>query len=191
MITAIPLTIIPLIIYNIIAFAFPGTTWTGEIFGLTMVSGARWALTLGDLMIMLGITCLFLEILKSGQTGIGDDHQPHPVDDRPHHLRDRVHPGRHRRHVAVLHPDAHRALRRDRRLHASPSGRRRATSPTTPGYEPPHHALTGPSLGAHPPFIRDGGRWPRRRRPSRSSPRSARWSTTGRSPTTRSPGERT
>ena len=69
MLTAIPLTVIPLIIYNIVAFAFPGTTWTGEIFGLTMVSGARWALTLGDLMIALAITILFLEIMKSGKTG--------------------------------------------------------------------------------------------------------------------------
>ena len=69
MLTAIPLTLIPLIIYNVIAFAFPGTTWTGEIFGLTMVSGARWALRLGDLMIALGVACLFLEIMKSGRTG--------------------------------------------------------------------------------------------------------------------------
>src|SRR5262245_7738187 len=69
MLTAIPLTVIPLIIYNIVAFVFPGTTWTGEIFGLTMVSGARWALTLGDLMITLAITMLFLEIMKSGRTG--------------------------------------------------------------------------------------------------------------------------
>ena len=69
MLTAIPLTIVPLIIYNIVAFAFPGTTWTGEIFGLTMVSGARWALRLGDLMVALGISMLFLEIMKSGRTG--------------------------------------------------------------------------------------------------------------------------
>jgi hypothetical protein len=69
MITAIPFTIIPLIIYNIIAFAFPGTTWVGEVFGIVMVSKARWALTLGDLMLALGITMLFLEILKSGRTG--------------------------------------------------------------------------------------------------------------------------
>ena len=56
MLTAIPLTVIPLIIYNVIALIFPGTTWTGEIFRLTMVSGAPWALTLSDLMITLGIT---------------------------------------------------------------------------------------------------------------------------------------
>ncbi|HET7715371.1 MAG TPA: hypothetical protein VFK86_07065 [Bauldia sp.] len=69
MLTAIPLTVIPLIIYNLVAFVFPGTTWTGEIFGLTMVSGARWALTLSDLMITLAIAMLFLEIMKSGRTG--------------------------------------------------------------------------------------------------------------------------
>jgi hypothetical protein len=69
MMTAIPLTLVPLIIYNVIALIFPGTTWTGELFRVTMVSGAPWALTLSDLMITLGITMLFLEIMKSGQTG--------------------------------------------------------------------------------------------------------------------------
>jgi hypothetical protein len=69
MLTAIPFTVFPLILYNIIAYAFPGTTWTGEVFGLTMVSGAEWALRLGDLMVALGITMLFLEIMKSGRAG--------------------------------------------------------------------------------------------------------------------------
>lgn len=73
MLTAIPLTIIPLIVYNIVALIFPGATpdatWTRELFGLTMVSSARWALTLGDLMVALAISCLFLEIMKSGRTG--------------------------------------------------------------------------------------------------------------------------
>ncbi len=73
MLTAIPLTIVPLIVYNLVALIFPGATpdatWTRELFGLTMVSGARWALTLGDLMVALAIACLFLEIMKSGRTG--------------------------------------------------------------------------------------------------------------------------
>jgi hypothetical protein len=64
---AVPLTVIPLIVYNIIAFAFGASAdpWAGETFGLTMVSGVRWVLTLGDLMIVLGIVCLFFEVLKS------------------------------------------------------------------------------------------------------------------------------
>jgi len=73
MLTAIPLTIIPLILYNIVAAIFPeadpGVTWGRELFGLTMVSGARWALTLGDLMVAVAVACLFLEIIKSGRTG--------------------------------------------------------------------------------------------------------------------------
>ena len=73
MLTAIPLTIVPLIIYNVIAFIFPGATpdatWTGTIFHLPLMSGERWGLTLGDLMITLAITMLFLEIMKSGKTG--------------------------------------------------------------------------------------------------------------------------
>jgi hypothetical protein len=73
MLTAIPLTIIPLIVYNIVAVIFPeatpGVTWTSELFGVTMVSGARWALTLGDVMVALGIACLFFEVMKSGRTG--------------------------------------------------------------------------------------------------------------------------
>jgi hypothetical protein len=67
MITAIPLTIIPLILFNIVGFADGGASWSSEIVGLTMVSGARWALTLGDLMISFGIVILFLEVLKSGR----------------------------------------------------------------------------------------------------------------------------
>ena len=68
MINAIPLTLIPLILYNIVGFAGIDPSWAMEIFGLTMVSGARWAMTLGDLMITLGLIILFLEVLKSGRT---------------------------------------------------------------------------------------------------------------------------
>ncbi len=70
MIIAIPLTIIPLILFNIVGFADGGATatWSTEIVSLTMVSGAPWVLKLGDLMITLGIVLLFLEVLKSGRT---------------------------------------------------------------------------------------------------------------------------
>lgn len=68
MINAIPLTLIPLILYNIAGFAGIDPSWSTEVFGLTMVSGARWAMTLGDTMITLGLIVLFLEMLKSGRT---------------------------------------------------------------------------------------------------------------------------
>jgi uncharacterized membrane protein HdeD (DUF308 family) len=66
MIFAIPLTIVPLIAYNLIAFAGGGAdSWSGQVFAFTMISGVRWAFTLGDLMIVAGIVCLFFEMLKS------------------------------------------------------------------------------------------------------------------------------
>jgi hypothetical protein len=67
MLYALPLTVIPLIVYNVVAFGFAGAAdpWASETFGLTMISGVRWLMTVGDLMIVLGIICLFFEVLKS------------------------------------------------------------------------------------------------------------------------------
>ena len=66
MLFAIPLTVIPLIIYNIVALVGGGgDPWADQMFGLTMISGVRWVLTLGDLLIVVGIVCLFFEVLKS------------------------------------------------------------------------------------------------------------------------------
>ena len=67
-----PLLIVPLIIYNVVAFAFMGglpTGWSTELFTIPMVSGIAWSLTAGDLMLVLGLVCLFLEIVKSTNTG--------------------------------------------------------------------------------------------------------------------------
>ena len=65
----IPLMLAPLLLYNLIAFGFVGTatddTWSMSLFSLDMVSGARWTMTLGDLMIVIGLAVLFAEILKS------------------------------------------------------------------------------------------------------------------------------
>jgi hypothetical protein len=68
MLTAIPLTIIPLILFNLVGLLAGDVSWSGEIFGIVMVSGARWAITLADLMITLGLVLLFLEVLKSERT---------------------------------------------------------------------------------------------------------------------------
>jgi hypothetical protein len=61
----VPLTIIPLILFTIIGFIWGLPVWSGEIFGITMVSGTRWAFSVGDLMVIFGIGCLFFEVLKS------------------------------------------------------------------------------------------------------------------------------
>jgi len=43
--------------------------WADPIFTLDMISGANWLMTLGDLMIALGLVLLFFEILKATRVG--------------------------------------------------------------------------------------------------------------------------
>lgn len=68
-----PLLVIPFLLFNIIAFTFYGSVgangWNSEVWAITMVTGTKWALTSGDLMLVLGLVCLFFEVLKSTNTG--------------------------------------------------------------------------------------------------------------------------
>ncbi|MEM8813688.1 MAG: hypothetical protein AAGF59_13825 [Pseudomonadota bacterium] len=71
------MTIAPLIVYNLVVFGFLGDTagqgdpWFQPIFTVEMVSGARWTLFLGDLLVIAGMVLLFFEILKATRTGPG------------------------------------------------------------------------------------------------------------------------
>lgn len=73
MITNVPLMVVPLIVYNLVLFGLLGTNiqspWADPIFTLDMISGANWLMTLGDLMIALGLVLLFFEILKATRVG--------------------------------------------------------------------------------------------------------------------------
>ncbi|HEV7275629.1 MAG TPA: hypothetical protein VGN80_05030 [Devosiaceae bacterium] len=67
-----PLLLIPLIVYNVVVFAFMGGNpagWSAELFTVPMVSGIAWSLTSGDLLLVLGLACLFFEVVKATQTG--------------------------------------------------------------------------------------------------------------------------
>jgi hypothetical protein len=67
-----PLLIIPLVLYNLVVFPFMGGNpagWSGQLFTVPMVSGISWSLTSGDVMLVLGLGCLFFEVLKSTNTG--------------------------------------------------------------------------------------------------------------------------
>ncbi|HHY51202.1 MAG TPA: hypothetical protein GYA10_15830 [Alphaproteobacteria bacterium] len=66
-----PLLVIPFLIYNAVAL-FTGqtpTVWSSQLFTVPMVSGVAWSLTAGDLILVLGLVCLFFEVLKSTNTG--------------------------------------------------------------------------------------------------------------------------
>ena len=60
-----PLLILPLAIYNMIAFLLPGLKWSDTLPTVKMVSGEAWALTYGELLIATSIILLFFEMLKA------------------------------------------------------------------------------------------------------------------------------
>ncbi|MEL6388365.1 MAG: hypothetical protein AAFR00_13525 [Pseudomonadota bacterium] len=82
-----PLLVIPVVIYNLIAFVFSGGTAAGDLaveaqnlaplmdelsttfLSLPMISGVTWQLNNGDALLLLAIGLLFIEILKSTSTG--------------------------------------------------------------------------------------------------------------------------
>ncbi|MBL0374106.1 hypothetical protein JJB09_18955 [Rhizobium sp. KVB221] len=66
---AVPLMLIPFILYNLTMFGLLGDGGVGalenQVFSLSMMSGATWTMSLGDLLLVVGLIVLFLEILKS------------------------------------------------------------------------------------------------------------------------------
>ncbi|MDB5612411.1 MAG: hypothetical protein JWQ22_64 [Devosia sp.] len=63
-----PLLVVPFVLYNIAALLFFGGSplgWTIGLFTIPMVSGTPWAITAGDFLLVIGIVCLFIEVLKS------------------------------------------------------------------------------------------------------------------------------
>lgn len=84
MLSVFPLLLIPVIIYNLIAFAGGGNPVATDaaagvaplvenlsktILDLDMISGVTWELTGGEALVLFSIALLFLEILKSTSTG--------------------------------------------------------------------------------------------------------------------------
>jgi hypothetical protein len=64
-----PLLLIPLAIYNIVALLMPGVPLTDPLVKLTLVSGVEWQVTLGDVLLALGVLLLLLEIMKGARPG--------------------------------------------------------------------------------------------------------------------------
>lgn len=73
MLGTIPLTLAPLIVYNLFSLQIlggdPGDPWLAPLFTVEMLSGARLTPTSGDLLIIAGVVLLFAEILKATRTG--------------------------------------------------------------------------------------------------------------------------
>ena len=65
MLTPVPLLIIPLAIFNIVAFLTPSLDWSAVLTVVSMLSGAQWKITLAEAFVALSLLFLFFEILKS------------------------------------------------------------------------------------------------------------------------------
>jgi len=63
-----PLLIIPLAIYNIVAFLMP-VDWNAQVASIGMMSGGLLTITFSDLLLALGLLFLFLEIFKATRHG--------------------------------------------------------------------------------------------------------------------------
>jgi len=72
MLRAVPLLIIPFILYNIgltgVVDATAGDPWKTVLFSFPMMSGGVFALTLGDALIVLALVLLFVEVVKATRT---------------------------------------------------------------------------------------------------------------------------
>ena len=64
-----PLLLIPLAIVNIVVFLMPGVSFAAPIFTLTLLSGAAWTVTLGDILLALAVLLLMFEVIKSARPG--------------------------------------------------------------------------------------------------------------------------
>ncbi|MGY4628209.1 hypothetical protein [Bradyrhizobium sp. USDA 4486] len=64
-----PLLLIPLAVYNIIAFLMPSVSFTDVLFKVPMITGETWPVTLADLLLALGVLLLLLEVVKGARPG--------------------------------------------------------------------------------------------------------------------------
>jgi hypothetical protein len=64
-----PLLLIPLAIYNIVAFLMPGLSLADPLFKLPLMSGAELPITLSDILLALGVLMLLFEVVKGARPG--------------------------------------------------------------------------------------------------------------------------
>lgn len=72
MMKAVPLTVLPLIAYNLIGYGLSGADpWATELVAVPMPSGAGWQLRLGDLLIVFAIALLYVEVVRATDASRG------------------------------------------------------------------------------------------------------------------------
>ena len=64
-----PLLLIPLAIYNIIAFLMRDVSFAAPLITVPLTSGTAWPVTLSDVLLTLGILLLLCEVIKGARPG--------------------------------------------------------------------------------------------------------------------------
>ncbi len=69
-----PFTIVPLVLYNLIALVVTGlipapTGWATQIFSMSLFSGQLWVFTWSDLIVVIALAMLFVEIVGAATLG--------------------------------------------------------------------------------------------------------------------------
>lgn len=63
-----PLLLLPLIIYNLVAFDIVGSgllLWAQPLFSLSMPSGAVWSMSVADLIVVIALLLLMIDVARS------------------------------------------------------------------------------------------------------------------------------
>jgi hypothetical protein len=68
MLGTLPLMAIVIILYNVIVY-LTGLSMDSQITTITLISGAVWTVTVGDLIVFAALMLLFLELINSTKTG--------------------------------------------------------------------------------------------------------------------------
>ena len=68
MFDTLPLMALVIIAYNIIVY-LTGLSMDTQVMAVTLISGAMWSITVGDLILFFALLLLFLELVNSTRTG--------------------------------------------------------------------------------------------------------------------------
>jgi hypothetical protein len=80
MILSLPWLVVAVVLYNLVAFSsswpeaapagnLPQHVFQEPLLSVSMISGATWALTVGDLVVIITLILLFVELVKATRTG--------------------------------------------------------------------------------------------------------------------------
>ncbi|MEP2827531.1 hypothetical protein [Parvibaculum sp.] len=68
MLGTLPLMAIVIIIYNVVIY-LTGLSMESQITSISLISGAVWTISVGDLILYAGLLLLFLELINATKTG--------------------------------------------------------------------------------------------------------------------------